>query len=93
MLLPVASGQKGQGSLFVNQDVTMYVSSLEASREMAYQIDGRRGAYLYLVDGKMDVSDVQLSKGDAVKVSDERNIRIRADADSEFVLFDLPLNE
>jgi redox-sensitive bicupin YhaK (pirin superfamily) len=77
----------------VNQDVTMYVSSLDASRELAHEIGGRRGAYLYLVDGKISVGDAQLAKGDAVKVTQEKHIQIRADADSEFVLFDVPLNE
>lgn len=93
VLLPVASGQKDQGSLFVNQDVTMYVSSLDASRKLAHEIGDRRGAYLYLVDGKISVGDVQLAKGDAVKVTQEKCIQIRAGADSEIVLFDVPLNE
>jgi redox-sensitive bicupin YhaK (pirin superfamily) len=93
VLLPVASGQKDQGSLFVNQDVTMYVSSLDASRELTHEIGARRGVYLYLVDGKISVGDVQLVKGDAVKVTQEKHMQIRAGADSEIVLFDVPLSE
>jgi redox-sensitive bicupin YhaK (pirin superfamily) len=93
VLLPVASGQKDQSSLFVNQDVTMYVSSLDAARELAHEIGSKHGVYLYLVDGKISVGDVQLAKGDAVKVTQEKQIEIRADADSEIVLFDVPLSE
>lgn len=90
-LLPVASGQEDQGGLFLNQDVTMYVSSVEASRDLVYEIDSQRGAYLYLVNGKIDVNELQLSKGDAAKVTHEQSLRIRAGADSEFVLFDVPM--
>jgi redox-sensitive bicupin YhaK (pirin superfamily) len=93
VLLPVASGQKDQGGLLVNQDVTMYVSSLDAARELAHEIGSRRGVYLYLVDGKLSAGDVRLAKGDAVKVTQEKRIQVRADANAEFVVFDVPLNE
>jgi len=39
------------------------------------------------------VGNVQLAKGDAVKVTQEKCIQVRADANSEIVLFDVPLNE
>jgi redox-sensitive bicupin YhaK (pirin superfamily) len=93
VLLPLASGQKGQGSLLVNQDVTMYVSSLDAARELIHEIGSKRGVYLYLVEGKLSAGDVRLAKGDAVKVTQEKHIQVRADADAEFVVFDVPLNE
>ena len=93
VLLGVASGQKNQSSLLVNQDVTMYVSSLDTGRELVHDIGSRRGVYLYLVDGKISVGNVQLAKGDAVKVTQEKCIQVRADANSEIVLFDVPLNE
>lgn len=90
-LLLVASGQKELGGVFLHQDVTMYVSNLQVSHELTHQLENDRGAYLYLADGDVRVTGTALLKGDAVKVSGEQSISIRAATDSEIVLFDVPL--
>ena len=91
LFLPVASGQRGLGGVFIHQDVTMYVSSLEASRELTHRLDNERGAYLFVADGSLRINDTSVSKGDAAKVYNEQDVSIQAIVNSEVVLFDLLL--
>lgn len=86
-------GEQSLGGLPENQELTMDVSSLDASCELGCEVSGKREADLYLVDGKICMADFHLTKGDAVKVTRERHIQIQAGADSEIVLFDVPPNE
>ena len=91
VLLPVASGGKGGADVFLNQDVTMYTSRLLAGREVAHTLAPARGAYVFVVDGAVRVNGVKLATGDAAKVSEEAQVTIAADGDTELVLFDVPL--
>jgi redox-sensitive bicupin YhaK (pirin superfamily) len=92
-LLPVASGRKELGGVFVHQDLTMYASRLEASREIKHEFERRRGGYLYVVAGDVSINGKTISTGDAAKVSGEESVQIRGASDTEIVLFDVLLEE
>ncbi|MCX8009899.1 MAG: pirin family protein [Ignavibacteria bacterium] len=91
-LLLVASGEKTDTALFINQDAKMYVSNLENGNTLSFKIESDRGIYLYLADGEIGVNGIALSKGDAIKVWDENEILIKSVDNSEFVLFDVKIN-
>jgi redox-sensitive bicupin YhaK (pirin superfamily) len=47
--------------------------------------------YGYLIDGAADFGGEALQTGDAVKVTDEDRLAIRADQPSELILVDVPM--
>lgn len=91
VLLPVASDQKNNGAAFINSAATMYISHLEPSKELAHPFTAGRGGYVFVPDGAVSMNDIQLGKGDAAMLQQEDRLSIRAEQDSEIVLFDVAL--
>ncbi|HEY8179171.1 MAG TPA: hypothetical protein VIH33_02120, partial [Candidatus Limnocylindria bacterium] len=50
-----------------------------------------RGVYAYLIEGAAAIGGEVLQTGDAVKVTAEDRLAIRADQPSELILVDVPM--
>lgn len=88
-LLPVVSSGPVPGTLAIDQDATIYVSSLKAGEEVKHQPAGTH-AYLFVISGNVTVNDQPVGKGDQARIAEERDLRIRASDDAEIILLDLP---
>jgi len=86
----VASGDGAEGSIEIRQDIRLYATHLEKGREIAFSIASDRHAWLQVIRGALSLNGQPLSSGDGAAVSEEKALRIAADEDSEFLLFDLP---
>ena len=86
----------------MHQDASVFISSLEPGVEVRHEIRPSRGAYLYVIGGRVTMgptdgagnaaaSPDELATGDAVKVTDEADLAIRADEPSELILVDVPM--
>jgi redox-sensitive bicupin YhaK (pirin superfamily) len=75
----------------VHQDAAVYVSHLPSGREVAHDFAPGRGGYLYLIEGRLNVNEDELSTGDAVKIQEEPQLRLASRETSELVLVDVPL--
>ena len=84
-------GPEGGNVVKVHQDASVHVAALEAGAEVVHPIGPGRGVYGYLIEGAAQFSGEELSIGDAVKVTDERELAIRADQASELILVDVPM--
>lgn len=89
-LLAIASGGDMPGTVKVHQDTTFYVSSLRPSDEVAHELGEGRRAYLFVVSGRVSLNGQALGGGDQARISDERNLLLKAEEDSELMLIDLP---
>ena len=95
-LLPVvtAAGAAGAaGTLTIDQDVTIYVSSLKAGDEVTHcSREAGRLAYLFVIDGEVTLDgETKLDRGDQARVVlDDPRVTVRADRDAELILLDLP---
>ena len=88
-LLPVVSSGDLPGTLTIDQDAGIYVSSLKAGQQVTHENRGTR-AYLFVIDGAVTLNGKRLSKGDQARVADERTLEIRADENADLILLDLP---
>ena len=79
----------GEGIAHINQDMSLYSAVLESGKAIDYEIAPGRHCWLQLVRGSLDINGTAVNTGDGLAVSDERYLSIRADDDSEFLLFDL----
>jgi hypothetical protein len=84
-------GPEGGDVVKVHQDASVHVARLEAGTEVSHPIGPGRGAYGYLIEGNATFGGEQLSTGDAVKVTDETALPIRAAETSELILVDVPM--
>ena len=89
-LLKVISGDDGEAVL-VHQDAHVFVSHLTAGARADHALGDARGAYLYVIDGRMDVNGEIMDTGSAAQITDEPSVAITADADSELILVDVSL--
>ena len=65
--------------------------SLGSGVEVVHPLGEGRGAYVYLIEGAATIDGEPVVTGDAAKVTDQPELRIRADAPSEPILVDVPL--
>jgi redox-sensitive bicupin YhaK (pirin superfamily) len=62
---------------------------VDGNEEVAFeQVPGRR-TYVHVVKGEVVVNGQPLAAGDAIKLSDERRVRVEHGRGAEILLFDL----
>lgn len=85
----VASRDGRDGSVTVHQDVAMYVTILDAGKEVSHTLSRGRHAWLQVARGAVTLNGETLKTGDGAAVSDESALSVTATEGSELVLFDL----
>jgi redox-sensitive bicupin YhaK (pirin superfamily) len=86
----VASRGGDDGSVKINQDVSVFASILSNGEAIVHNLASGRHAWVQLISGTISVNGERLNAGDGAAVSDEDQLKITAAADnSEFLLFDL----
>jgi quercetin 2,3-dioxygenase len=91
-LLPVVSpvDAPADGSLTIDQDATVYVSSLDAGLALTHTAKPGRRAYLFVISGQLDLNGQRLEAGDQARIANETTLNLKALKDSELLLIDLP---
>jgi redox-sensitive bicupin YhaK (pirin superfamily) len=84
-------GPRGGDVVRVHQDASVHVASLDSEVEVRHSIAEGRGAYAYLISGRASFDDERVETGDAAKVTDQPELRIRAHEPSELILVDVPM--
>jgi quercetin 2,3-dioxygenase len=85
----LAGPAKAGGVAIINQDARVYVSELEAGEEIGYSFAANRYGWLHVIRGSVAVNGKTLKTGDAVAISGEPSIQVKAAESSEVLLFDL----
>ncbi|HEY8178427.1 MAG TPA: pirin family protein, partial [Candidatus Limnocylindria bacterium] len=90
-LLLKVIGPEGGAVVKVHQDASVHVASLSPGTAVEHPIGEGRGVYAYLIEGAATFGGEALQTGDAVKVTDQDGLSIRADQPSELILVDVPM--
>ena len=85
-------GPEGGEVVKVHQDASVHVAALAAGTQVVHPIAEGHGVYGYLIEGAATFGGHELTTGDAVKVTDESQLAIRASAPSELILVDVPMH-
>ncbi|MCZ6531917.1 MAG: pirin family protein [SAR324 cluster bacterium] len=85
----IASPQGGDGAILIHQDVKIYTARLAPGDEVRHALSPRRHAWLQLATGAVDLNGQSMGKSDGVAVSEESELTIRAEQETELLLFDL----
>lgn len=89
-LLPVVSSGKVDGTLAIDQDATIYVSSMDAGKALTHESQPNRHAYVFVIDGEATLNGQPLKAGDQARVKNEPTLKIQASKETELMLLDLP---
>ncbi len=86
-----SAGSGFENSVIVHQDASIFASVLDRDHELVHQPSQPRHYWLQLVSGAVRVNGVLLEAGDAAytTVTDTDPVAIRAESDSQFLLFEL----
>lgn len=84
-------GSRGgrNGSLRLRQDVDVYSSILDSGHHLVHELAAGRGAWLHVVEGRVQTGDQLLEPGDGMSVVDEPALSLTARRPSEILLFDV----
>jgi redox-sensitive bicupin YhaK (pirin superfamily) len=85
----IASPDAKDGSVKINQDARLYVSLLKTGEEVSHEFGKKRHGWLQVAKGSVEVNGKFLTAGDGAAISDEQKVGLKAEEDSEVLLFDL----
>jgi quercetin 2,3-dioxygenase len=89
-LLPVVSSGEMPGTLWIDQDAAIYISSLAAAQKLVHPLRPGRKAYLFVISGAITVNGQLLSAGDQARIDREADLSLAAPEHAELILLDLP---
>ncbi len=76
----------------IHQDAWIYRTTLDAGKSITHSFRNKNnGAYIFLIDGKVNVGDQALNKRDALGISEADSFEIKADATSDILIFEVPM--
>ena len=89
----VASVDGADGSVRLNADARIYASLLRPADGQTVYLEqtlapGRK-AYVFVIQGEVEVAGKKLTSGDALLAENECTLRVQGSAAAEFLLFDL----
>lgn len=90
-LVPMASGEAHiDGAIAIDQDATLYAGTIPAGTTVTHQLGAGRGAYLVPAEGRISVNGEPVSARDGVIITEEAEVHIEAETQSEIILVDVP---
>jgi hypothetical protein len=85
----IASNDGADGSVRINQDAKLFVTLLAAGEELQQPLSAKRYGWLQVARGEVELNGHTLHQGDGAAISDEKQLTLKANEDSEVLLFDL----
>ncbi|MEM9736490.1 MAG: pirin family protein, partial [Pseudomonadota bacterium] len=79
------------GSIVIHRDVDLYGSVLAKGEAVTHAIGSGRGVWVQMIRGAVFANGDRLEAGDGLALIDETSLRIEAEDDAEFLLFDMAL--
>jgi hypothetical protein len=85
----IASNDGAEGSVRINQDAKLFVTLLAAGEELKQPLSAKRCGWLQVAKGEVELNGHILHQGDGAAISDEKQLVLKANEESEVLLFDL----
>ncbi len=89
----VISGKREKDTLYIHQDAAVSLGNLEkgSSENYSFEFEGN-GVYIFNIEGKISVNGEILNKRDAIGISNENEVKISAEENSNFIIIEVPMN-
>jgi quercetin 2,3-dioxygenase len=91
-LLPIVSNKEQQDSTaHIHQDLTLYLSELDAGKTVTFTQESGRRIYLFVIEGEVTLNQEHtLGKRDAARLTETTELTIASAKGASFMLIDLP---
>lgn len=78
--------------LKIHQDARIYRTNLEEGKSLSHTVKGsHHGVYAFVIDGSVDINGRQLDKRDALGISCVEQLDIKAMANTDLLLIEVPM--
>jgi redox-sensitive bicupin YhaK (pirin superfamily) len=88
-LLHIISSEEGKAVIRIHQDVNIYVSQMSNEKEIEYKIAKNRQVYFVQIEGTSTINNIKLNEGDALEITKENNLDIKAIKNSHFLFIEM----
>jgi len=89
-LLPVVSTEGGENVAKIHQDMTIYLSDLDAGKSISHTSTADRKIFVFVLEGDVTLNgEAKLGTRDSARISDITTLQIEASHDARFILIDL----
>ncbi|MBS0205805.1 MAG: pirin family protein [Planctomycetes bacterium] len=85
----VASRTAAEGSLLIQQDARIYLSTIDAGVCVAHELPAERYGWVQVLRGSVELNGHSLQTGDGAAISDERHLSFHGTTNAEVMIFDL----
>lgn len=83
---------KGQDGIPIYQNSWFYISETDKGKELDYKTNKEsNGVYLFVIEGDITVLGNNISKRDAIAVTDTMSLKIESNKDSKFLIIEVPM--
>ena len=86
----IASPDQSEGSVLIHQDARVYAGLFDGAESASLDVAPGRLIYVHLARGAVHANGVALEAGDALKLSETRQLQLQHGRDAEALVFDLP---
>jgi quercetin 2,3-dioxygenase len=86
----IASPDQSDGSVLLHQDARVYAGLFDGAESASLKVAAGRLIYIHVARGAIEVNDVALEAGDALKLSEIAQVQLQRGRDAEVLVFDLP---
>ena len=91
-LVQVLSPNPDDAGVWIYQDAWFNMGKLESGNQVSYQIHKKgNGAYIFVLEGQVEINGQALSRRDGYGIWDTEGFSIKATADAEVLIMDVPM--
>lgn len=88
----VSPMDKNDDGLKIHQDAWIYRTSLEEGNLVTHNLhSARHGVYVFVIEGSVTTGTQTLGKRDAMGISDAESFELKANAQSDVLIFEVPM--
>lgn len=91
-LLPIVSGIKSEGTIYIHQDATFLIGGLDEGTAVSHKINNpEHGVYVFVIRGGISIDRKNLGDGDAAGITDADVVKIKANKGTDVLVIEVPL--
>lgn len=88
----VSPMDKDDAGLKIHQDAWIYRSKLDGGKSATHQLHSdKHGLYIFVIEGSVTVGDQEIGRRDAFGISETEAVTITANSDSDFLVYEVPM--
>jgi redox-sensitive bicupin YhaK (pirin superfamily) len=86
----IASPDRAEGSVLLHQDARIHAGLFDGGERASLPIEPDRRVYVHVARGSVHANSIELSAGDAMKLTDAPELILERGREAEVLVFDLP---